>query len=68
MVAVLRRGAAILGVVVMLPVAYLLASGQVSASDAGTRAVLTLLGVLAARRIAGYLGWLDRRNESTVTD
>lgn len=59
MVAVLRRSAATVGVVVMLPIAYLLAVGSITAEDAGIRSGITLLAVLAARRIAGYLAWLD---------
>ncbi len=59
MVNVLRRAAAIGGVVLMLPIAFMLATGQLSALDAGIRAGITLLGVLAVRRLAGYLAWLD---------
>lgn len=57
---VLRRAAAMIGVVVMLPIGLMLATGQLSAADAGIRAGITLLAVLAVRRIAGYLGWLDQ--------
>ncbi len=59
-VSVLRRAAAIIGVVVMLPIGLMLATGQLSAADAGMRAGITLLAVLGVRRVAGFLGWLDQ--------
>ena len=46
------------------PIAYLMAAGELTASDAGTRAVATLIGVLAVRRVVGYLGLAGNRHHS----
>ena len=59
MVMMLKRAAAMMGMVVMLPIAYMLATGNLSASDAGTRAAITLIAVLAIRRVLGHMAFLD---------
>jgi hypothetical protein len=59
MVAVLKRASAVMGMVVMLPIAFMLARGELSAPDAGARAVILLLVVLGIRRLLGFMAFMD---------
>lgn len=60
MIDLLRRTAAITGAIVMLPIALNMSRGSLTASDAGTRAALIFVAVLVARRLIGYLSFLER--------
>lgn len=60
MVDLLRRSAAVTGAIVMFPVALNMYQGELTAGDAGTRAALIFAGVLLARRLFGYLTFLER--------
>lgn len=60
MVDLLRRSAAITGAIVMFPVALNMYQGELTAGDAGARAAMIFAGVLIARRLFGYLTFLER--------
>ena len=60
MVPLLQRAAAIVGVVVMIPVALNLYNDRLSAEDAGFRAGLIFIGVVGVRRLLGYLWLLEK--------
>jgi hypothetical protein len=58
-IGMLRRAAAIIGLVVLLPLALGMATGSVSPKDAGIRALIILGSVIVARRVMGYLRFLE---------
>ena len=60
MVDLLRRTAAIIGVIVMFPIALNMYQGDLTPRDAGIRAVLIFGGVIVARRLFGYLSFLEK--------
>ena len=60
MVDLLRRSAAIVGVIVLLPIALNLYQGNLTAGDAGSRAAMVFVGVVVARRLFGYLSFLEK--------
>lgn len=51
----LRRILAVIGLIGLAPTAFLAATGQLSAADAGVRAVATLVAVALASRLATTL-------------
>jgi len=59
MVNLVRRAAAIVGAIVMFPIAWNMLLGELTASDAGLRAAMVFGGVIVARRLAGYLSFLE---------
>lgn len=59
----LRRPVAVLGLLVLLPTAWMTATGQLGAADAGIRALATLLAVLLVNRVAN---WGVRRTNRTL--
>ncbi len=59
MINLLRRTAAIVGVLVLFPLALNMATGNLSPKDAGIRAAITFGAVIAARRMIGYLRFLE---------
>jgi hypothetical protein len=59
MIDMLRRASAVIGVLVLLPLAYNMATGELAAWDAGIRAAITLVAVVVARRLIGYLAFLE---------
>ena len=60
MVDLLRRTAAVVGVIVMIPVALNMYQGNLTPGDAGMRAAMIFAGVVVARRLVGYLSFLER--------
>lgn len=52
----LKKTAAFLGLVALAPIAYQLVIGDLTPTDAGIRAGITLLGVLVIRRLISMLG------------
>lgn len=54
----LGRWMGILGLILLAPTAWMLATGAISGVDAGIRAILTLLGVAVLGRI---LNWAFKR-------
>jgi purine-cytosine permease-like protein len=60
MVDLLRRTAAIVGTIVMLPVALNMYQGNLTPADAGIRAALIFGAVVVARRLVGYLSFLEK--------
>ncbi len=59
----LHRAVALLGLVVLAPTAWMTATGQISAEDAGLRAVVTLLGVVLVNRV---VNWGVRRSSTAL--
>lgn len=59
MIHMLRRAAAVIGLLVLLPLALGMATGSVSPKDAGIRALITFAAVIVARRVVGYLSFLE---------
>lgn len=49
-----RRYVALLGVLLLLPTAWLLATGAITAADAGIRAALTLVAVKVIDRVGRW--------------
>lgn len=55
MAAMLKRAAAVFGLLALAPIGYQLAMAQLTPVDAGIRAAITLLAVVVVRRVASLL-------------
>ena len=60
MVDLIRRTAAVVGAIVMFPIALNMLQGDLTAADAGMRAAMVFGAVLVVRRLAGFLSFLEK--------